>query len=320
MLNFNQLRVFYVAAKHLNFTSAAGELCISQPAVTAQVKSFEAYCNLKLFQKRGRRLFLTNEGRALFDYAEHIFGHEKEIENAIAEMLKLERGMLRLGTTKAYARYFMPLLLSRFHRTYSHIKITLDEGSSRDMILSLVDLKNEVAVIAKAIDHPEVTFKPLSKEEMVVILAPDHPLAKKKTVTFADLAQQPLIMKENGSGTRKVVDDMFATQGCKPWILMETSSAEFIKEVVQRGEGISFLVKAAVAAELKEGSLVQAAFRAPTLHLDVSLAYLKNLVLSPPAKAFVNLLGDLQSEYMHPQGIGLLMAKMLAQRKDSPLI
>lgn len=317
MLNFNQLRVFYVAAKHLNFTSAAGELCISQPAVTAQVKSFEAFCNLRLFQKRGRRLFLTNEGQALFEYAEHVFGHEKEIENAIEEMLKLERGMLRLGTTKAYARYFMPVLLSRFHRRYPDIKINLDEGSSRDMILSLVALKNEVVVIAKAIDHPEVAFRPLSKEEMAVIVAPDHPLAQKKEVAFSDLAHEPLIMKENGSGTRKVVDELFATQGCKPDILMEISNAEFIKELVQRGEGISFLVKATVATELKEGKLVQAAFKAPTLHLDVSLAYLKNLSLSPPAKAFVDMLGDLQSEYMHPQGIGLLMARMLAQRSDA---
>lgn len=316
MLNFNQLRVFYIAAKHLNFTRAAAELCISQPAVTAQVKSFEAFCNLKFFQKRGRKLHLTNEGQVLFEYAEHIFGHEKEIENAIEEMLKLERGMLRLGTTKAYARYFMPIMLSRFHRNYPRIKINLDEGSSKDMILSLVSLKNEVAVIARAVEHPEVAFLPLSKEEMAIILAPDHPLAGKKEVAFSDLAGEPVIMKEKGSGTRKVVDELYATQGCQPEILMEISNAEFIKELVQRGDGISFLVKATVASELREGKLVQAAVKATTLHLDVSLAYLKNIALSPPAKAFVDLLGDLQSEYMHPQGLGLLMARMLSQRKD----
>lgn len=316
MLNFNQLRVFYIAAKHLNFTAAAAELCISQPAVTAQVKAFEAFCHLKLFQKKGRQLFLTDEGRTLFEYAGHVFAHEKEIENAVAEMRKLERGLLRLATTKAYARYFMPLLLSRFHRIYPRIKIKLDEGSSKDMILSLVSLKNEVAVIARAVDHPEVAFEPLSKEEMVVVVAPGHRLAGKKEVTFADLAREPLIMKETGSGTRKVVEDLFARQGCTPQILMETSSSEFIKELVMRGEGISFLVKAVVAAELKAGRLLQAAYRSPTLHLDVSLAYLKNLILSPPAEAFVNLLGNLRSEYMHPQGIGLLMAKMLSQRKE----
>ncbi|MGD8973245.1 MAG: LysR family transcriptional regulator, partial [Desulfobacterales bacterium] len=83
MLNFNQFRVFYHAAKHLNFTVAASELFITQPAVTAQVKSFEEACNLKLFKKRARRVYLTDEGRILFDFAERIFKYEKEIENII---------------------------------------------------------------------------------------------------------------------------------------------------------------------------------------------------------------------------------------------
>ena len=145
----------------------------------------------------------------------------------------------------------------------------------------------------------------------------DHPLARNNDIAFSDLATEPVIMKETGSGTRKVVDELFEMQGYKPEILMEISNAEFIKELVQRGEGISFLVKATVATELKEGKLAQAAFKAPALHLDVSLAYRKNMTLSPPGKAFVDLLGDLQSEYMHPQGLGLLMAKMLSQRKDN---
>ena len=101
MLNFNQLRVFYHAAKNLNFTAAANELFITQPAVTFQMKAFEEFCNLKLFKKRSRRLFLTDEGRTLFEYAEKIFKFEKEIENVIDEMKELKRGVLSLGTTKA---------------------------------------------------------------------------------------------------------------------------------------------------------------------------------------------------------------------------
>ena len=108
MLNFNQLRVFYQAAKKLNFTAAANELFITQPAVTFQVKSFEEYCDLKLFKKKGRRVYLTVEGKSLLEFAERIFQYEKEIENAIDEMRKLKRGLLRLGTTKSYSRYIMP--------------------------------------------------------------------------------------------------------------------------------------------------------------------------------------------------------------------
>ena len=150
MLNFNQLRVFYYAAKNLNYTAAASELFISQPAVTAQVKSFEEFCNLKLFKKRGRRVYLTDEGKSLYAYAAKIFKFEKEIENVIDDMRELKRGILSLGTTKAYARYFMPLMITTFHKNFPKINIQLNEGSSLDMIHSLLDFKIEVAVIAKA--------------------------------------------------------------------------------------------------------------------------------------------------------------------------
>jgi len=315
MLNFNQFRVFYHAAKHLNFTVAASKLFITQPAVTAQVKSFEEACNLKLFKKRARRMYLTDEGRILFDFAERIFKYEKEIENVIDEMRELKRGILSLGTTKAYARYFMPLMISSFHQNYPNIKIQLNEGSSLDMIYSLLNFNIEVAVIARAMDHPEVNFYPFSKEEMAIIVAPDHPLTRKKSISFKELADEPFIMKENGSGTRKMVEQLFEKEGCEPNALMETSNTEFIKQLVQRGEGVSFLVREAVAAEIAEKTLAEVALKGQKVFLDVNIAYLKNQVLSPPAKAFVDTLTKLRSDDIDPMGIGAMMVKILAQRR-----
>ncbi len=317
MLNFNQLRVFYHAAKKLNFTAAANELFITQPAVTFQVKSFEEYCDLKLFKKKGRRVYLTDEGKALLEYAERIFQYEKEIENAIDEMRELKRGVLRLGTTKAYARYFMPLMITSFRQKFPNIKIQLNEGSSTDMIYSLVDFKIDVAVIAKAVEHSEVNFFPFSREEMALIVAPDHHLARKKEVSLEELAKELFIMKENGSGTRKLVEELFANAKCTPNILMETSNTEFIKQLVHRGEGVSFLVKEAVAAELKNKNLVDVPLKGPKILLDVSIAYLKRQVLSPPARAFVDTLTKLRSEDIDPMGIGALMTKILAQRRKA---
>jgi DNA-binding transcriptional LysR family regulator len=212
----------------------------------------------------------------------------------------------------------MPLMITTFHQNYPNIKIQLNEGSSLDMIHSLLDLKIEVAVIAKARDHPDVNFSPFSKEEMAVIVAPDHHFARKKAIVFKDLANEPFIMKEKGSGTRKRVEQLFSDENCTPDILMETSSTELIKQLVERGEGISFLVRESVAAEIKEKKLAQVTLKGRTLFLDVSIAYLKGQVLSPPARAFVDTLSKLKSEDedMHPMGIGLMMAKILAQRKN----
>ena len=316
MLNLNQLRVFYYAAKNLSFTAAAGDLYITQPAVTAQIKSFEEFCSLKLFKKRGRRIYLTDEGRSVYTYAAKIFKYEKEIENVIDDMRELKRGILSLGTTKAYARYFMPLMITTFHKNYPNIKIQLNEGSSLDMIHSLLDFRIEVAVIAKTESNPEVYLFPFSREEMVVILSIDHHLSRKKEITFNDLAAEPFIMKEKGSGTRKLVEELFEAEHCTPDILMETSNTEFIKQLVQRGEGVSLVVKEAVAVELQEKKLATVPLKGPKVYLDVSIAYLKDQTLSPPARAFVDTLIGLKSDDLHPMGIGLMMAKMLAQRKE----
>jgi DNA-binding transcriptional LysR family regulator len=296
MINLNQLRVFHEAARSGSFTGAAKKLFITQPAVTAQMKAFEEQCGLKLFKKKGRKLYLTDEGTALYEYVRRIFEYEKEVEDVIEELQELKRGILRLGTSKAYARYFMPFLISAFRETYPHIKVYLDEGSSLDIMHSLLNLKNEVAVIAKVEEDPAVTFLPFKQNRLLLIVAPDHRLAGNKSVSLEDLKDDPIIMKEAGSGTRKQVNNLFSEKGMIPNVLMETSNTEFIKQLVQRGEGISFLVEEAVAAEIRDKRLASAPLAGQSPFLDVSIAYLKDQHLSRPARAFVEMLKKMASQ------------------------
>ena len=315
MINLNQLRAFYQAAKCQNVSVAAKNLFVSQPAVTAQIKLFEENCGLKLFKKKGRNLFLTDEGKTLFNYARKIFEYERKIEDAVEQMKELKKGSLRLGSARTYARYFMPFLLTGFREAYPHIKIHFDEGSSMEMIHSLIDLKNEVVIIAKADDHPNIAFIPFSREELVLILPPNHHLANKDSIRLAQIAEVPIIMKDPGSGTRKLVDELFEKYNCTPNILMETGDAEIIKLLVQHGEGLSFLVKEAVAVELQEKKLVTVPLKKEPIFLDVSIAYLKTQPLSPPARAFLTSLENLGTKKMRFQGMGALMAKMLVDER-----
>jgi len=319
MINLNQLRVFYEAARAGSFTSAARKLCITQPAVTAQIKTFEDQCNLKLFKKKGRSLYLTDEGNTLYEYARRIFEYEKEVEDVIEEMRKLKRGILRLGTSKAYARYFMPFLISSFREAFPHIKVHLDEGSSLDIIHSLLDLKNEVAVIAKVEENPNITFLPFKHDRLILILAPTHSLAKKKSVSVEELVTEPMIMKEAGSGTRKRVNELFSTKGLTPNVLMETSNTEFIKQLVQRGEGISFLVEEAVAADLHEKRLATVPLAGQAPFLDVSIAYLKDQHLSHPARAFVDMLKKMATKGPEAGGMQKVMAEYFADWQEAKL-
>jgi DNA-binding transcriptional LysR family regulator len=319
MMNLNQLRVFYEAARTGSFTSAAKKLCITQPAVTAQIKTFEDQCDLKLFKKKGRSLYLSEEGSALFEYAKRIFEYEKEVEDAIEEMRKLKRGTLRLGTSKAYARYFMPFLISSFHEAFPHIKVHLDEGSSMDILRSLLELKNEVAVIARVEEDPSVTFLPFKRDELVLILSTTHSLSKKKSVSVEELVPEPMIMKEMGSGTRKQINDLFSRKGLTPNVLMETSNTEFIKQLVQRGEGISFLVEEAVAAEIKEKKLTAVPLTGEAPFLDVSIAYLKDQHLSHPARAFVEMLKKMATKSPQAGGLQKVMDEYFARWQEAKL-
>jgi DNA-binding transcriptional LysR family regulator len=183
------------------------------------------------------------------------------------------------------------------------------------MIHSLIDLKNEVVIIARAEEHPKIAHIPFSREELVLIIPPNHRLADKGGIGFEQIAEEPIIMKDPGSGTRKLVDELFAKNNCTPNILMETGDAEIIKLLVQHGEGISFLVKEAVAVELQERKLVTIPLKKHSIFLDVSIAYLKKQPLSPPAQAFLKSLENLGTKKMRFQGMGALMAKMLAEER-----
>jgi DNA-binding transcriptional LysR family regulator len=209
----------------------------------------------------------------------------------------------------------MPFLLTGFRNAYPQIKIHFDEGSSLEMIHSLIDLKNEVVIIARADDHPNIAYIHFSREELVLILTPNHHLADRDSIRFEQIAETPIIMKDPGSGTRKLVDELFAKNKCTPNILMETGDAEIIKLLVQHGEGISFLVKEAVAVELQENKLATVPLKKHSIFLDVSIAYLKNQPLSPPAQAFLKSLENLGTKKKRFQGMGALMAKLLADEK-----
>lgn len=233
-------------ARSLNFSVAAENLFVSQPAVTKQIKRFEEFCNLKLFRKKRGKIYLADEGKKGFVYASRIFELERQLEETISGLQNLKRGSLRIGTTKTYARYFMPVLLAPFQTSFPDVIIELDEGSSLDMSKSLLDFKNYLAIVAKVEGNPDILFTPLLLEEVVLIVAPNYHLARRDEIRFRDLNEEPIIMKEIGSGTRNLVERSVRNEKVKLNVIATTSNMEFIKQLVKQGQAISFVVKSSV--------------------------------------------------------------------------
>jgi len=293
VLNFNQLRVFCEAARCQNFSQAARNLCVTQPAVTGQIRALEGALGLKLFKKRGRRMILSEAGALLFQQAREVFELEKKMERLVAEVRELKRGLLKVATTKTYARYLMPGLISQFRAAYPDVKVILDEGSSLDVCRSLLELRNELAVVALAEEFKGLTYVPFRQEEVVLFAAPGHPLARlRRGITFGDLEGQLIIFKEEGSTTHALLRQTFADRGFAPNVLLETGNLEFIKEMVEKGEGVSFLVRSAIVQELAEGRIQVIPIRDQDLALEVYIAYLDDGDLSPAARAFLQILEE----------------------------
>ena len=202
-----------------------------------------------------------------------------------------------------------------FHRAYPNIKIILEEGSSMARINSLRDFKNEAIVVAQMdVNDSRLQFVPFSQEEIVVILSSKHPLTRKKEMEFSDIAREPIILKGTGSGTRQKVMDLYKKQGMAPNVFMESHNTEFIIDLVERGEGISFLVKPSVEHKIKTKKIAVRRLKGIRLFLDVSLGFSKNIPLSPAATAFYEVVKRSFIEESPQNGIRSIMAKILAKQ------
>jgi len=298
-MNLNQLRIFHESAKQRSFTRAAEHLCVSQPAVSSQIKQLEAVTRLKLFIRVGGRTYLTEAGQMLFDYAQKIFQLENEAEQALDRIRKVQTGTLHIGTTKTYARFLMPNYISMFHALYPGISIHLGEGSSREMMQSLLHMKNELAIVASDQDPRFLNSITFRKESILLVISPEHPLATMEAVTLKEVSRIPLIMREEGSGTRRIVMGAFRNKGLVPTVLYEASNLEFTKELIRRGEGASFIVEPVVRNELAQGVLKQLTVSDVRLSMDAYIVFLNRNDLSRIATSFIDMVVNRPDQAVH---------------------
>jgi DNA-binding transcriptional LysR family regulator len=298
-MNLNQLRIFYESARQHSFTRAAEHLCVSQPAVSSQIKQLEAITRLRLFTRVGGRTYLTEAGQMLFDYAQKIFQLENEAEQVLDRIRKVQTGTLHIGTTKTYARFLMPNYISMFHALHPGISIHLGEGSSREMMQSLLHMKNELAIVASDRDPRFLNSITFRKENILLVISPEHPLAKMETVTLKEVSRVPLIMREEGSGTRRIVMEAFRNKGLVPTVLYEASNLEFTKELIGRGEGASFIVEPVVQKELAQGLLKKLTVSDVKLSMDAYIVFLNRNDLSRIATSFIDMLVNRPDQAVH---------------------
>lgn len=291
-INLNQLRAFYLAAREKSITRAAETLHVTQPAVTMQIKAFENQLKVKLFRKIGKELILTDVGKVLYGYAKRMFKIVDEMEYVLKSYGDLTKGTLTIGTTRSFARHLMPGLLSRFQQSFPNVRVFLKVGSSQEIADSIAAFKYDLGIIGRLPNLDKLKVVPYTKEEFCVVISPNHRFAAESTVSLTEIKNEPIIIRESGSGSRHAILSLLASHNVKPSVLVEAGSVEFIKEYIIKERGISFLYKPEIELEAKMGLLKPLDIQEGPIWVQTDIVFAKRADLPPPAKAFLQIISS----------------------------
>lgn len=287
------LRAFHLTARHQSVSRAAAHLDVTQPAVTQQIRRLERAVALRLFRREGRGLVLTEAGETLAVFAQRIFQLVDAAGDALEGVAGLQTGHLAVGASRTAGSYYVAGLLDRFKRRYPGVRVSLAVANSQTILARVTDFTLHAGVVAGLPADPHLLARPLIRDRLLAVLAPGHPLSRKPVLSVDDLRGQPLVLREAGSTTRRLIEETFAARGVAVTAAMELEDNEAIKSAVADGIGVAIMAHAAVAQDLASGRLLGRRLRdAPSL--DFALVYHRDRVLSPVLSAFLALLPNVR--------------------------
>ena len=254
-LTLRQLKVFESVARHLNYTRAAEELHLTQPAVSMQVRQLEESLAVALFEQLGKRIHLTEAGQEVLTYARGITQQLDELEAVLNRIKGLSGGRLRISVATT-ANYFIPTLLGTFSRRFPDVTVSLDITNRETLLRQLSENTVDLVIMGQPPAAADVEAEAFMDNPLVVVAPPDHPLAGKKKIPLARLQEETFLVRESGSGTRIAMERFFTERGMKLKTGMEVGSNEAIKQSVQAGLGLGLLSRATIEQELTLKRLV----------------------------------------------------------------
>jgi LysR family transcriptional regulator, low CO2-responsive transcriptional regulator len=251
----HQLKVFEAAARHGSFTRAAEELFLTQPTVSMQIKQLTKSVGLPLFEQVGKRLYLTEAGRELFATCRQIFETISQFQMKVADLKGLKQGQLHLAVITT-AKYFVPRLLGPFCQLYPGINISLQVTNHEQILERMVNNLDDLYIMSQVPEHLDVNCQAFLDNPLVVFAPTNHPLAQEKNIPIQRLVNEPFIMREPGSGTRRAVQKLFEEHEIKVKVKLELGSNEAIKQAIAGGLGISVLSRHTLLTDVSEFSIL----------------------------------------------------------------
>ncbi len=300
-MNLNQLRIFYFAAKHGSFSAAAEALFITQPAVTKQIQQLQAAHGVKLLNRFGKKMVLTDAGEALYSFADRIFQIESQAEENLRDFQQRKSGRLRIHASESFGAYYLPFIINLFRKKYPKIDIALNIFTNQHIVENTIRLENDLGFISSPLEHKKLVVSEILEDRLILIVPPSHPFARKKVLDPWKLEGQSIIMHEKGSASRNIVDEFIRKNNLFVSVTLELSNNEAIKRAVEQGLGLSLISKNVVREEIERKKLKPIPLADPTLKRKFYLIYHKDKYLSQPFQMFVQMVNQWASEYTQTQ-------------------
>lgn len=281
----SQMSVFEAVTRRGNFTRAAEELHLAQPTVSIQLKKLSELIGLPLVEQIGRQVHPTEAGKYVAEACHKMFRTLTELENQLACLRQLEGGRLRLAVGTA-AKYFAPRLLAAFAHKYPDVELSLQIHHRETLIERLCANQDDLYIFANPPEDADIIKQAILPNPLAVFARSDHPLANRKRIPFSELANEPFIVREPGSGTRRSVQRMFEERGLMPRVRMELSSNEAIKQAIIAGLGVSILSRHTLGQDTDQPQLTTLDVEDLPAEGHWYLVYPMGKQLSPVALAF----------------------------------
>ena len=284
-----RLQAFHAVAKHRSFTKAADALCMTQPAVTFQIRQLEDHFNTRLFDRASGRISLTPAGVVALEYAERILGLSAELDAKVKELTGQEVGPLMIGASTTIAEFLLPRILGEFKSRHPGIVPQLFVANSEAVQARVSERSLDLGFIEGDSHLRTLGTDVCCEDELQVVCAPSHPLAREKALALEALTEHTYISRELGSGTREVIDHYLKKAGLSPdslQIIMEASSPEALKGLVATGLGFAIMSRATAEKEVRLGELVRIPL-APPLIRHLSVVYPRERIQSKVVNEFV---------------------------------
>lgn len=286
-MTIRHLRIFVTVCREGSITKAGQVLFMAQPTVSLAISELEKHYGTRLFDRIGRRLYLTDAGQRLLSYAQHITSSFDEMEAGVKGWE--DSGSLRLGTSITIGNCLLPDLLKAFSRTRPDVNVKIQIDNSEKIKQAVLNNTIDLGLIEGKAHHPLLISEPFRDDELVFLCAPSHRFASQSSIQLPDLIDEPFLMRERGSGGREILESALLLQDVEIEPAWESISTQAILQAVASGFGVAVLPLLLAKSHLAQGTLITRPIEGISLHRKFTMVYHKNKYLTSSAKAWIRL-------------------------------